>query len=80
MNDMKYSKTDYPIGAAWEGRTRNGKIVCIWLAVRSDLFETWRWSAYYEDGSGHTFDWDTSYRNCVNNTPVIKGKYKRIKN
>lgn len=75
---MRFSHSNYPVGATWFGKTRHGKEVTIWLADRN-VFETWRWSAIYDDGSGNQFDWNTSYRSCVNSAPVIIGKYKRIK-
>lgn len=76
---MKYSKSDFPTGATWQGETRHGKIVTIYKDESNNDFEIWRWSAQYYDESGLKFDWATSYRGCVNDAPVIIGRFKRIR-
>jgi hypothetical protein len=79
ITKMRYSKSKYPVGAAWQGTTSFGKIVTIWLDDRSSFnFEIWKWSAVYDDGSGLIFDWAISYRGCVNSAPAIQGRYRRI--
>ena len=74
---MRYIKTNYPIGATWKCEYHS-RIGFIWLAERNESFETWLWSWSYDDGSGGSFDWNTSYNSCKREIPVY-GRFKRIK-
>ena len=69
-----------PVGATWKGINEYGYGATIWLKERNGNSEYWSWSANYPDGSipGHWRGWDTSYRGCKINLPIIC-KMKRIK-
>ena len=75
---MKYSKSNYPVGSRWECINEVGKIGYITLHQRLDTFEVWYYGYYYPDGSGHKFDWTTSYRSAKNNH-WLYGKFERVK-
>jgi len=74
----------YPIGATWQAVSDTGKIGKIWLDDRNSIFEIWRWSVIWNDGSGYKFDWSTSYRKCVQEIPLVSAdgttpRMKRVK-
>ena len=75
---MKYAKTSYPIGATWQVKDKS-KIYKIWLFERHDNgMEIWRFGSVYNDGSGSSFDWTTSYKSARKNLYTDK-RMKRIK-
>lgn len=77
---MRYKQSKYPIGAEWEGKTRTGLIVRIWLSEVSDYgWEIWRWCSAYSDGTGGNADWCKTLESCKKDAPSIQGRYKRIK-
>ena len=76
---MRYTKSDFPIGATWE-LIKRGRIYRIWLSERNSRYDFENWKASYscDDGSGLDFDWFTSYRLARDWCPV-NGRFKRIK-
>ena len=79
---MRYTKTDYPIGATWEFVNERGDIGRVWLKERNEFFEVWMWSKEYSDGSGLRFDWTTSRRTAIAECPIwsstLKRRFKRV--
>ena len=70
--------SNFPIGAKWKADDGKKEGV-IWLAdVYSNGREIWRWASCYSDGSGHKFDWSSSYANCKNEIDVY-ARFKRVK-
>lgn len=68
---MKYSQSDYPIGATWAYVDEQGSRGSVWLAERHNSgFEVWRWSFCYSDGSGNKFDWCISKAAAVSECSV----------
>jgi hypothetical protein len=75
---MRYAKSKYPIGAAWQAIDRNGRIGTIWFDEIKNGMEVWRWNSVYDDGRGLRFDWGTSYKMCKYSINVYT-RFKRIK-
>ena len=73
---MNFAKSDYPIGARWECEQK-GRYGYIELHSRNGI-EQWYYGWSYGDGSGHQFDWSTSYQSARRNHWVW-GRYKRVK-
>lgn len=73
---MRFAFSNYPIGVTWKCEYHS-RIGFITLSERNNKFEVWRWSWRYNDGSGGSFDWATSYRACKKAIPVY-GRFKRV--
>lgn len=79
---MRYSKTDYPIGATWRFVNKEGGVSEVWLKERNEYFEVWCNSFNYSDGSGYESDWFTSKKQAIYWCPIHsneeKIRFKRV--
>jgi hypothetical protein len=61
--------TEHEIGARWESRAHG---VCI--SVEKTGPRCYMWSACFEDGTGHRFDWDPTYK-AASESAHIRGYF-----
>lgn len=75
---MKHAVSKYPVGAKWEYKDANRTAYIHFARILNNI-EVWNYGVYYHsDGSGHKFDWTTSYQLAKKNH-FITGRFKRIK-
>lgn len=69
--------SDYPVGARWEYKI-DSKIYYIEFNRIHGTMEVWVFGKIYNDGSGHKFDWTTSYQSARRNH-YGNGRFKIVK-
>ena len=65
---MSKRKPPVPVDARWRAVDDEGGVAEIWLERREEtkqrVFEMWKWSFRYRDGSGRFGDWAPTFRKC----------------